>query len=292
MAQGLETAAKSYDKIVSVNGLKLHYLDWGNAGSPDMLLVHGMTGNAHAWDFFAVALREQFHIIALDQRGHGESEWPSDHSYTTKSLVADLDAFVNEVNLEKLTYIGHSMGAHNGLGYASLRPNKVERLVLVDHGPARETPTPANYSAAPDSFATIDELVDWYQQTNKIASREILRHRAQWSTELGSDGRLHYKHDPVIRTGWDCEDLWGIMPRVTCPTLLLRGGESASVSPTYAERTVKALSKGNLKELPRAGHSIMLDQPALFEEAVREFLAQQRVISREKVQGWQEKSGP
>ncbi|MBM2826995.1 MAG: alpha/beta hydrolase [Dehalococcoidia bacterium] len=272
MVQAMETGAKPQGKIAEANGLRLNYLDWGNSSAPDMLLVHGMTGNSRAWDFFANALREEYHILALDQRGHGDSEWPADHSYTTRSLVSDIDAFVDALKLEKFVYIGHSMGAHNGLGYASRRPQKVGKLVLVDHGPARENPS--NFGPSPQSFASIDDLVDWYQQTNKIQSREVLRHRALWSAKLGANGMYEFKHDPEIRAGWVCEDLWGIMPKVTCPTLLLRGGESTSMSREYAERTVKALAEGQLQEIPGAGHSIMLDQPARFEEAVRKFLAQ------------------
>jgi esterase len=268
------TEVKPRDKFADVSGLKLHYLEWGTEGSPKMLLVHGMTGNGHAWDTFARSLMDEYHILALDLRGHGDSEWSKEQAYKTKDLVAEIDGFVDGLSLDRFVYVGHSMGAHNGLGYASMRPDKVEKLVMVDYAPARENPITQPAAPAPDSFSSIDEVVASYQQNNRTTPPETLRQRATWSTRRGDDGMYRFKHDPAVRINWDSEDLWGIVSKVSSPTLLMRGGESTSISQEYALKAVKALPKGQFVEIPGAGHSIMLDQPKAFEDAVRSFLSQ------------------
>jgi len=103
-------AVKPEDRYLDINGLRLHYLDWGNYGLQPMLLLHGFLSHAHAWDDFALNFRSRFHVIALDQRGHGESEWSREAAYTLDDYFVDIARFVEALNLRKLILIGHSMG--------------------------------------------------------------------------------------------------------------------------------------------------------------------------------------
>ncbi|MFC1825702.1 alpha/beta fold hydrolase, partial [Thermodesulfobacteriota bacterium] len=107
------------DRFVDVNGLRLHYLDWGNRESTPMILLHGFMGHARVWDHFASKVKDHFHIIALDQRGHGESDWSETASYRIDDHFSDISLFVDRLNLDNLILVGHSMGGRNALFYTA-----------------------------------------------------------------------------------------------------------------------------------------------------------------------------
>src|SRR6202165_486949 len=108
-----------------INGLRLHYLDWPREGAPTMLLVHGFAGHALSWDVFGAAMSRHFNVIALDQRGHGDSEWADE--YTTEHSVSDLAEFITALELERVVLVGHSMGARNSIVYLSRHLQRVEK---------------------------------------------------------------------------------------------------------------------------------------------------------------------
>src|SRR5438067_3268189 len=123
------------DKTVTLNGLRFHYLDWG-AGSPDaqaMVCLHGFTSHAHSWDGLAQAMRGTYRVLALDQRGHGQTEWATD--YHPARRVEDMEAFVAALELDRFVLVGLSMGGRAAFQYAARHPETVERLVIVDIAP-------------------------------------------------------------------------------------------------------------------------------------------------------------
>ncbi len=259
------------DKFVDVGGLNLHYLDWGSQDKPDILLVHGMTGNCHDWDGFVAKVREDYHILALDQPGHGDSDWYKESGYKTKDYLGALEGFVDAIGLGSFIYIGHSMGAHNGLAYTASHPDRVKKLVMVDFGPAREFPS-GSWTQPPQSFDSVEEVFGWLKQGRDTTPHEVLKEKALWRTKQMPSGKYVFKHDPTVSNAWDCQDLWSEAPKVSCPTLVMRGGESASVSTEYLKRAAAALPKGHYVEIPGAGHSIMLDQLEPFTAEVSSFL--------------------
>ncbi|MBV8804434.1 MAG: alpha/beta fold hydrolase, partial [Sinobacteraceae bacterium] len=113
-------------------GLKLHYVDWGNEGAPLLLLVHGMRDHARSWDWTARALRDRWHVIAPDLRGHGDSQWSPDGAYMHAFHVLDLADLVDSFGQAQITLIGHSFGGNVCGRYASIFPQRVGKLVLVD----------------------------------------------------------------------------------------------------------------------------------------------------------------
>lgn len=260
------------DESVRVEGINLHYLDWGNHDKPAMLLVHGMTGNCRDWDGFARELQADYHIIALDQPGHGDSDWSKDGAYRTRHYLATIEGFVDKLALGRFLYIGHSMGAHNGIAYAARHSDRVEKLALVDFGPAREFPS-QSWAPPPADFGSLEEVFQWLKQGRDTTPKETLREKARWRTKQLPNGRYAFKHDVVVSESWDCEDLWAELPKVVCPTLMMRGGESTSITTEFSKKVALTLPKGQFVEIPGAGHSIMLDKPAEFTAAVRSFLA-------------------
>src|SRR5207248_10679015 len=121
------------DRSLLVNGLRLHVLDWGGDGRPPLLLLHGFTGHAHAWDSLAIALQPHFHVLALDARGHGDSD-PAE-VYDAAGAFRDLSSVVDQLGVRALTLVGLSMGGRNAMYFAAKRPEMVERLVVLDIGP-------------------------------------------------------------------------------------------------------------------------------------------------------------
>ena len=129
------TEARPQDGEVEAGGLRFHYLEWGKKDAPPVLLLHGIAQQCHSWDFISLALSDKYRIIALDARGHGDSQWPGDSDYSLEAHQRDLDAVVEALCLKDFVLIGHSMGGRNGYIFTSRRPELVKALVIVDTGP-------------------------------------------------------------------------------------------------------------------------------------------------------------
>src|SRR5438105_15594897 len=112
--------------------LRLHYVDWGNASKPPLLMIHGGRDHCRNWDWTAAALRDEWHVIAPDLRGHGDSQWSPDGSYTIAGFIYDLAQLIHQQQLAPVTIIAHSLGGHIALRYAGLYPGNVERLVAIE----------------------------------------------------------------------------------------------------------------------------------------------------------------
>src|SRR5690349_2646212 len=123
------------EKDVLVGGLRLHYQEWGNASAPAIVMLHGFGVSGHMFDEFAERMENDYHLIAIDQRGHGDSDWSHEGDYSRVAFVADLEGFVRELGLERFILVGHSMGGLNAVAYTVKSPVRVRALVLVDVGP-------------------------------------------------------------------------------------------------------------------------------------------------------------
>src|SRR5690349_2244381 len=132
--------AKVTDELIEMRGLRFHYRDWASErpGAPDLVLLHGFTGHARSWDAFADAMTDRYRVLALDQRGHGETTWAADGAYGNDAMVEDLKAFVAALKLDRFTLLGLSMGGAVAMHYAGERPKELAALVIVDIGPEIE----------------------------------------------------------------------------------------------------------------------------------------------------------
>src|SRR5438874_1814759 len=117
-------------KFLTVNGLKLHHLDWGNSSASALVCVHGFRGNAHAFDGLARRFRDRYHVLSLDVRGRGDSAWAKDGIYSLQAYVNDLEGVVDALGLQRFTLIGTSMGGRIGMTYAGRHPERLERLII------------------------------------------------------------------------------------------------------------------------------------------------------------------
>lgn len=278
----MTTRVKPQDKTVEANGLNLHYLDWGTARKPNLVMLHGLRGHAHSWDDVSAALCSDFHVLALDQRGRGDSDWAPGGDYTTSSFVADLHAFSEALGLDKFILFGHSMGGRNSMAFAGQYPEKVEKLVIVDIGPVID---PAGgqritdeIKAVPEEFDTFEDVVAYMSKQNRFASDSVLRRRLTYATKELANGKFGWRYDLAVReqrrqgTGAPPVDLWPAVRNITCPTLVVRGAETDTLSTAVAQEMEDTLAQGKLVQVRRAGHMVFEDNPEDFITEVSAFL--------------------
>src|SRR5579883_193976 len=267
------------DGFVQANGLRLHYCEWGEAGKPLLLLLHGFGNQAHIWDPFAETVEDRYHVYALDSRGHGDS----DHAveYGDALNAADTLAVGDAMGWQRLTLIGFSMGAANAMIVISRRPELVERLVLVDRGPesdprGRERMARA-ISQARSVFPSREEALAYIRMANPRRSEVLVQASLTHAFRERPDGGYELKYDQKLRDRFlgpaaSGVDLWKCLEAIKCPTLLIRGGESDILPPAVAERMVAMLPDARLEIVPHAGHTVMLDNPEGFNRVVGSWL--------------------
>jgi len=262
---------------VKVNGLELHYLEWGSAASPPLLLLHGSAGHAHVWDLLAARLCQRYRIIALDQRGHGDSRWAAPAAYSARDYVADLKAFTEALNLDRLILIGHSMGALHSMIYAGSTPGRVDQLVIIDieaNPPLWQKEFLNKAGQKPHQpFASLEEAAQDEARRSPNASPEVLLQLAAYSTKRLADGKLIYKFDRATLREFDSYDARPYLSLIACPTLIIRGALSEVMSAEAARLMQQVIPDCRLIEIEDAGHTVFLDQPVRFEESVTAFLS-------------------
>jgi pimeloyl-ACP methyl ester carboxylesterase len=279
----MTTNAAVADRSVTLNGLRFHYREWpsARAGAQDLVLLHGFTGHARSWDSFAEAMSRDYRVLALDQRGHGETEWAPPDQYGVFYQVSDLEAFVAELGLDGFALLGLSMGGRNAFHYAGARPAALERLVIVDIGPEVATAGSARITAgvqANDVFDSADDAIAQARRANPNADEHEQRHRVTHNLMPTPDGRVTYRYDRALRDPNNPrprpapEEGWRLLANIGVPTLLVRGEVSDVLSPEMAQRMVETIPDCRFVEVPGSGHSIPLERPKEFLAAVRTFL--------------------
>lgn len=274
----MTTIAGWTDRRAQARGLDFHYLEWGDAGAPPMVLLHGLTGHAHTWDHMAPALAASHRVLALDQRGHGDSEHVE--SYTTDDFVQDLEAMAVAWGIGRFGLMGLSMGAHNALAFAAAHPARVERLIVIDIPPRMDRTRAPNWDVISrlaetghTPFETFEQAVEAARAGNPTAPEENLRYRTKWNLNDAGDGRLVLKYDSKAPARWEPADLWERLPSIKAPTLLVRGGKTLVLPAETARRMVEAIPDAELVEVADSGHSVPTDRPEELARIVLDWLA-------------------
>ena len=262
--------------------LRLHYVDWGNPERPPLLLLHGGRDHCRNWDWTATALRDRWHVIAPDLRGHGDSQWSQDGSYTMAGYIYDLAQLIHQQRLAPVTIVAHSLGGNIALRYAGLHPDSVAKLVAIEGlGPSRRWL--AEHAAStivermdgwirdqralagrlPRRYASIEDAFRRMQEENPHLSAEQARHLTAHGVNQNEDGSYSWKFDNYVRAwfpydmrGRDIQHLWS---RIACPTLLLYGKESRSGNPTADDRA-RHFQHARIVGIDGAGHWLHHDR--------------------------------
>jgi pimeloyl-ACP methyl ester carboxylesterase len=260
--------------------MNFHYLEWGAPGNPLIVMLHGGSQQAHSWDFVSLPLSEDFHIIALDQRGHGDSDWAADEDYSLEAHQADIDGFVQAMGISDFNLIGHSMGGRNSYVWASRHPDQLRSLVIVDTGPvaqSRGRNRIQNFRELPDELDSFEEFADRVQEYTG-RSREQTLGALKYSIRQRADGKWSWKYDKLLRTSgrqgpaWSSEQLWEVVGKITCPTLVVRGGDSDIFADETMQQMQQVIPNCDTVTVPNAGHLVAGDNPVDFLVAVRAFL--------------------
>jgi esterase len=272
-----------HDRSLVLHGQRFHYTEWGEASAPAVVFLHGVTGHARSWDREAAALASHDRVLALDQRGHGDSDPAPDGDYTVATMAGDLAAFVDALDLRRFRLVGLSLGGRVAIAYAADHPARVERLIVVDIGPevaaAGRQRVFGAMAQSPERFAAMEEAVAYVRAANPRYTEALVRERVRHGLRPLPDGGFTWKYDRAlreqIRLGLlrDAIDLWPRWAALRCPTLLVRGAESDILSSETAKRMLQTLPAARLVEVPGAGHTVPGDQPAAFLALVRGFLA-------------------
>jgi esterase len=261
------------DKFVNANGLRLHYLDYGNEGAPWVVCTHGLSRNAHVFDDLAPHLAAKYHVIAVDVRGRGDSEWGPPTEYLPQNYVTDLARMLEELGVARVSLIGTSMGGMISMMYAGGWPERVERLVLNDIGcdidPEGVARIAGKVSGAPERFKDIDEVVQYYKKNYPAMAKmadDVVAEQEKWSVKPGADGGLVWKMDPNVRrplrggTAQQRLDLWVPYARIACPILIVRGAESDILASATARRMCTVHKRAKVVEVPGVGHAPSLSE--------------------------------
>ena len=265
------------DQFVSVNGLRIHYLDWGNAGKPPLVMLHGIGRDAHSFDHIVPHFSSDYHVLAVDLRGHGDSAWHPDGAYLVDDMVKDLEGLVEQRGLRGLVLLGNSTGGRVAQVYAGLHPDHVHALVVEDVGPERPADVAAGFARRvqqdANGWGSEDELVAQLRAQDAKTSEALLRVHARSATKRRDDGRLVWKRDPNLVKGFVPTELWQHVRRITAPTLYVLGGRSTIVSVATQDQLKKTIPGCEVVVMPGVGHYPHLEAPAEFVEIIKAFLA-------------------
>ena len=274
----METIAGFTDHAVEARGIAFHYLEWGNASLPPMVLLHGLTGHAHIWDHMAPQLSEHYHVFAPDQRGHGDTGHAD--SYATQNFVDDLEELVRSWGIDHFVLMGLSMGGHNAIAYAIAHPERVARLIVIDIPPKMDRRRAPNYEETSKlaetghkHFATFDDAVHDARAGTPTAPEANLRYRTHWNLKPNHDGTTQFKYDPKVSLLWDPEDLSAVLDKITAPTLLVRGGKSVVLPLAIADAMTATIPDAEMLTIAESGHSVPTDRPEDLAPAALEWLS-------------------
>lgn len=274
--------------------LKLNYVDWGNPDAPPLLLVHGGRDHCRSWDWVAEALRHDWHIIAPDLRGHGDSQWSADGNYDLHAFVYDLAQLIHQLNLAPVTIVAHSMGGNIATRYTGLYPDNVRKLVSIEGlGPSpaviaeRDAIGFAQHFRSwiedkrkaagrlPRRYPTLETALERMKAENTYLTDEQARHLTLHGISRNEDGTWSWKFDNYLNI-WSIFDmpinelhaLWGA---ITCPLLLMYGANSFASNPEKDGR-IKHFNTARVIEFENAGHWLHHDQFERFLAEVRAFI--------------------
>jgi pimeloyl-ACP methyl ester carboxylesterase len=251
-------AQNATDRFVTVNGLRLHYLEQGTADKPALILVHGNERHAHTFDHIVPEFARDYRIIAVDMRGHGDSGWSPESAYLVEDHVKDLEGLVRELRLTNLTLWGNSTGGSVVQVYAGLHPDNVVRVISEDVGPERPEDISSGFAKRVEreanGWASEDELVRELMTRSPRTPEAITRNLVRYGTKRRDDGRIIWKRDPNTVKGFIPTELWQYVNKITSPILYLLGGASRIVPPETQAKLKATLPTAEVVVMPGLGH--------------------------------------
>ena len=276
LTAGLAPGQTYTDRFITVNGIRLHYLDWGGQGQP-FVMVHGIGRVAHSFDHIAPRFAGKYRVIAYDMRGHGDSGWSAEGAYLVEDHAKDLEALIEQLGLRDVVLLGNSTGGRVVQVYAGMHPERVARLISEDVGPERTNEIASAFARRvqqeDQGWASEEELVASLVRGSPRVAAELQRNFVRFGTKRREDGKIVYKRDPNLAKGFIPTELWEWVNRIKAPTIYILGGAS-SIVPAETQRLLKERLPGvQIVTMPGLGHYPHLEAPADFMKIVEDFLA-------------------
>jgi len=266
------------DHFVSINGLNIHYRDWGDRQFSPLIILHG-AGNSisRTWDHVAAALANHFRVIVPDLRGNGESSWAPEYSW--QILLDDVLKLMETLGVEQTVLCGHSMGGRVAYMLASQHPERVSRLMIVESDPL--DPKIQTDDPPIEIYATVEDAVAEAYRRQPYADKNTLRHEVEHGLKQLVDGRWTWRMDPALvrairrgqlNPGTKLE--WPALAQIHCPSVLIYGAHSLGKMGTIVTDIAQAIPNCQLIEIPDASHDLPNENPAHFIRALRAYLAE------------------
>lgn len=271
------------DHQLILGDLRFHYLDWGAHGPP-LVFIHGGGLTAHTYDLVCLSLCARYQCLALDLRGHGDSEWSPTMDYSPKANARDLAAFADALHLDRYVLIGMSVGGM--IAYAHDYSRRLAGLVLIDGGPQIRSPGGqriSQFMSEPAELNSVEDFVARAMAFNprrdpRLLRRSLLRNLRQLPNGLWTwkYDRRHIRSDGNYRPNnqESSQRLWDAIKRIACPTLVIHGAESDVFLAQDAEQLASRLPDGRWVTVESAGHSVHGDNPVGLLAVLEAFLSE------------------
>jgi pimeloyl-ACP methyl ester carboxylesterase len=265
------------DRFATVNGLRIHYLEWGSADKQPLIMLHGIGRIAHTFDHIAPHFATNYHVMAVDMRGHGDSDWDPKGAYLVEDYVKDIEGLARQLRLQNIVIWGNSTGGRVAQVFAGLHPEMVAAVISEDVGPERPREIADGMTARlkqedEKGWASEDELLAQQKAGSPRTSEDILRAYVHYGSKRRADGRIIWKRDPAIGNGFIPTELWRFVREIKSPIIYVLGGRSNIVPPATQEELRKVLTQAQIDTVPGVGHYPSEENRAAFLAIVDKFL--------------------
>ena len=266
------------DRFITVNGLRIHYLEWGTADKPPLIMLHGIGRVARTFDHIAPHFASRYRVLAVDMRGHGDSAWDPKGAYLVEDYVKDIEGIAQQLRLKNIVIWGNSTGGRVAQVFAGLHPELVSAVIAEDVGPERPREIAdgmVNRLKQEDErgWASEDELFAQQKKGNPRTGDEVLRAYVRYGSKKRPDGRIIWKRDPAIGNGFVPTELWRFVREIKAPIIYVLGGRSTIVPAATQTELRKVLPQTEIATIPGAGHYPSEENPSEFAAVVDKFLA-------------------
>ena len=266
------------DRFVTVNGLRIHYLDWGAEGKPPLIMLHGIGRVAHTFDHISPHFAANYHVMAVDMRGHGDSAWDPKGAYLVEDYVKDIEGMAEQLRLRNIVIWGNSTGGRVAQVFAGLHPDLVSAVISEDVGPERPTQVAESVTRQlkqedERGWASEEEVLAQLKTSSSRTPEAILRAYAHYGSKQRPDGRVIWKRDPAIGNGFVPTELWRFVRQIKSPIIYIVGGRSTIVPAATQEELKKVLTQAEIVTIPGVGHYPSEEKPSEFLAVVDKFVS-------------------
>ena len=266
------------DRVVTVNGLRIHYVEWGSTDKQPLIMLHGIGRVARTFDHIAPHFASRYHVMAVDMRGHGDSAWDPKGAYLVEDYVKDIEGLARELRLRSIVIWGNSTGGRVAQVFAGLHPELVAAVISEDVGPERPREIAdgmTNRLKQEDErgWASEEELLAQQKKGSPRTGENILRAYVHYGSKQRADGRIIWKRDPAIGNGFIPTELWRFVREIKSPIIYILGGRSTIVPAATQEELRKVLPQVQIVTIPETGHYPSEENPSAFVGIVDKFLA-------------------